>query len=269
MRQKRFIPSLFHSIGFHVVLGLSLIVLGLGFSCSGAKKKKPLNLDDTPSPPQAEHAFYYKHTGPRPWSDGSQDCSGGRLVIVMEKNAESGNLWPIEEHFEKIQGAQIGYYDDKYRLHRQTLQADGSEWLVQFTPPITVRYLDIHRDGEKTYSSVQTIYDSANRETAIGTSKLTVKTKRAYDERIVTPAGAFLCRHLKSQIRIETAGQDSTNVFGATIDSYWCDRIGWFVQETYTFDPVTQNGIVIQPGYNANSTLNRFKPDDYTPPHPQ
>ncbi len=196
------------------------------------------------------------------------DCSGGRLVIVMEKDERSGDLWPIEEHYEKAPGVQTGYFDDQFQLHRQRLRSGESELSVRYSPPLTVRYLDILRDGEKEYSSTQTITDPTNG-AALGTSRLTVKTKRKYNKRIVTPAGAFLCRHLVSEIRIESNGSGTVSVFQGTVESYWCDRIGWFVQENYSFEPVIQGGETVQVGYQSQSVLTRFKPDNYTPPHPQ
>ncbi|MDX9753339.1 MAG: hypothetical protein RBU29_05220, partial [bacterium] len=86
-------------------------------SCSSAQKDADVEAFYNPDPPvpAVGQVFTYKHSGPQPWSDGSTDASGKRVVAVMGKTADS-KRWRIEERYDAIEGTLVGEYDDKSLL---------------------------------------------------------------------------------------------------------------------------------------------------------
>jgi len=163
-------------------------------------------------------------------------------------------LWILEEQFEKSEGIQISSVDSDYLLHRQLLRAENGNLQVNYTPPMDLRHLTIPFGGEKNFDYRQVMIDLSNN-TQVGTGKISVKTKREHDERIITPVGAVLCRHFISHVRIEAVIEETTAIFAATEETYWCDTVGWFVKEVMAFDPLIQNGEMIRPGYKTESLL--------------
>lgn len=236
--------------------------------CGGIPKKSSFSLDQNPPPPETGQRYVYQHTGPLPWGDGLKDAGGLRVVTVTGPESPGKNpLWRFEEIFERVPGIQAGYYDTNYLLHHQVLREGENELRIQYKPPQPVRYMDLPREAEKTYRSRQTVIDSRTG-AAIGTGEITATVRRGYDVRMVTPAGAYLCRHFTERIRMATRVEDLAVEMNAVVDSYWCDAIGWFVQAEYAFEPVIQNGTVVQPGYQAVSILTVYEPMDPTRLHP-
>jgi hypothetical protein len=254
-------------LSFKAILLVALLVaVGLSaVSCGGSqKKKKPTyDLDRNPPAPAAEQAYYYKHTGPRPWSDGRQIATGGRLIVIPAQNpSENKSLWSCEEHFERADGVQVYQIDDKYRIHHMAVKSGDSEILIRYTPALPLRFLDLKKDEKKTYKSHFEFIDPQTTAPLEGGGEYVMNVERRYDLRIISPAGAYLCRQFIIHTSIETTVQDVTTTFKATINSYWCDDIGWFVREEYAFEPMLQNGQPIQPAYNAESVLTQYKPMD-------
>ncbi|MDX9752705.1 MAG: hypothetical protein RBU29_02010, partial [bacterium] len=197
--------------------------------------------------------FTYKHSGPQPWSDGNTDASGKRVVAVMGKTADS-KRWRIEERYDAIEGTLVGEYDDKSLLYRQTLRAAGGELHILFSTPIPVRYGKLEVGEQKISQYTQTFLDSAG--TPVGSAQVTDTTTRGeYDIRIITPAGAYLCRNFTSVIEIQTILQGQTTVFSGTVKTYWCDSLGWMVKEEGSFNPILVEGEPTQPGYKTESVL--------------
>ncbi len=236
----------------------------LVISCGGSTQKngEPITLDHDPPALSVGHAFYYQHTGPRPWSNGLQDASGGRLVVVPEQDAsQAKSLIKYEEHFENSIGSQVGYIDKKYRLHQQDIESGDLALKFIYSPALELRYLSLKKDETKTYKSSFVLHASGH-EAPQGGGSIVANVERDYDVRIISPAGAYLCRQFKSDVCIETTVQDVKTVFKAKIISYWCDNIGWFVQEEYAFEPMQRNGEAVQPAYRAESILSKYKPMD-------
>lgn len=235
------------------------------FSCGGTpKKKKPAyELDRNPPAPASEQAYYYKHTGPRPWSDGRQVANGGRLIVIPIQNpSDNKSLWSCEEHFERADGVQVYQIDEKYRIHSMAVKSGETEILIRYNPPLPMRFLDLKKDEKKTYKSHFEFIDPQTSQSMEGGGDYILNVERRYDVRIISPAGAYLCRQFIIHAEVETAVQDIKTYFKAAINSFWCDDIGWFVREEYAFEPMLQNGQPIQPAYNAESVLAQYKPMD-------
>lgn len=241
-----------------VVSKLSLILIGflLLQSCSTTDDKNAeIEAFYNPKPPvpAVGQVYTYKHAGPQPWSDGLNDATGKRIVAVMG-NYPDNKHWKIEERYEAIEGNLIGEYDDAYRLYRQTLQAPGGELQIVYSEPVSIRYHSLKEGEQKVYHYSQTFFDKTGQ--TVGTAKVTDTTSRgAYNVRIITPAGAYLCRTFSSVIEIQTLIQGQTTTFTGTIKTYWCDTIGWFVKEEGTFNPVLVDGKPSQAGYKTESIL--------------
>ncbi len=230
--------------------------------CAGAPKKSKFTLDRNPPPPAAGQRYVYQHTGPLPWGDGRKDASGLRTVAVVGQEAPGKNTqWRFEEQFERDEGIQTGYYDKNYMLYKQDLREGRNVLRILYTPPLPVRYLDLPKDREKKYRSRQVFIDPQTNETA-GSGDIDIAVRRGYDVRMVTPAGAYLCRHFTERIQITAQAEDTETVMKAVVETFWCDTIGWFVQSDYTFEPMVQNGTVVQPGYQAQSILAGYEPMD-------
>ncbi len=232
--------------------------------CAGAPKKSNFTLDRKPPPPAAGQQFVYQHTGPLPWGDGRQDATGLRTVTVSgQETAGKNPLWRFEERFERDAGIQTGYYDKSYMLYQQDLREGENELRIRYTPPLPVRYLDLPKESEKKFRSRQVMID-LHTDTTVGSGEIDSAVLRGYDVRMVTPAGAYLCRHFTERIQITAQAEDTVTVMRAVVDTYWCDTIGWFVQAEYAFEPMTQNGTVVRPGYRAHSILAGYEPMDPT-----
>ena len=259
---KNVSPSFYRLPG---ILGPALIALGLflSLSCGETQKKKEdvdYSLDRNPPKPAAGQAYLYKHTGPRPWSDGYQDATGGRFVVIPEDKIPNKSLWNVEEHFERSDGAQTMQIDDKYRMHFVAIKSGETEIVIQYAPALPLRFLDLKKDKTETYKSRFTFINPQTKEPLQGGGEYTCEVERKYDVRIVSPAGAYLCRQFVIHSTIETTVQDSKTTFKAAINSFWCDDIGWFVKEEYTFEPLLANGQVVNPAYTAESILTQYKP---------
>ena len=251
---------------FKKYLGISILWIAflLLISCSSSTKKKveEILLDHDPPALGVGHAFYYQHTGPRPWSNGLQDASGGRLLVIPEQDAsQAKSLIKYEEHYESSEGSQVGYIDKKYRLQQKHIESGDLALKFIYSPALELRYLDLKKDKLKTYKSSFILHVPGN-EAPQGSGNIVSKVERLYDVRIISPAGAYLCRQFSSDVSIETTVQDVKTVFKAKIITYWCDNIGWFVKEEYAFEPMMRNGKAVQPAYRAESILSKYKPMD-------
>lgn len=254
----RFIPiTLWRRDLFLLIAALSLIT-----TCGETqnKKKPTYNLDKNPPAPAAGQAYYYQHSGPQPWSDGRQDASGGRLVVVLDPNTPNPSRWNVEEHFERADGVQSMQIDNKYHLHQVAIKSGETEIVIQYTPAIPLRFLDLKKDDKKVWQSHFVFMNPQNNEFMDGSGDYKTEVQRRYDLRIITPAGAYLCRQFIVHTTIETTMSDIKTTFQVAINSYWCDDIGWFVKEEYSFEPMLQNGQAVQPAYQAVSTLTQYKP---------
>ncbi len=256
-------PSYFLFKKYLGIIVLSIAVL-LMISCGGSSRKKgePISIDHDPPALGVGHAFYYQHTGPRPWSNGSQDASGGRLLVIPEQDAsQAKSLIKYEEHFESSEGSQVGYIDKKYRLHQKDIESGDLALKFIYSPALELRYIDLKKDKLKTFKSSFNLHAPGS-ETPQGSGNIITKVKRSYDVRIISPAGAYLCRQFMSDVTIETKVLDVQTVFKAKKITYWCDNIGWFVKEEYAFEPMLRNGKAVQAAYRAESILSKYKPMD-------
>lgn len=237
-------------------------------SCQSAgPQAPPITLDEDPPPPAAGQWFEYQHTGPRPWSAGEGGPHGARRVEVLGSSEEAGQtLWAVRETFEGTPDHQVGLYDSRYRLHRQLIRGPGGELLAEFSKPIPARHLDLKPDETETVESVQTLINPSGG-AELGQTRIKIVTERRRDERVVTPAGAYLCRHfhktteLVSTLMIPGAGgaREYTVAYSAVEDAYWSDGIGWFVREAAEFKPVIQDGEIVREGYATESVLTAFE----------
>lgn len=229
-------------------------------ACSSPSNRQTEEEFYNPKPPlpQIGQVFYYQHSGPVPWGNGDLDATGKRIVAITGKS-EDKKLWRFEERFEKSDGDSIGLYDDSYNLYRQYLILNNSELRIEYNTPVVIRYSKIEPDEDKVFDYQQAIFNKGNKEPS-GLAAIHDKTKRnAYDIRIITPAGAYLCRQFTSSITMQIQMQGVTSVYSGTIRTFWCDKLGWFVKEECSFDPITKDGQIIQPGYKCQSVLESFE----------
>lgn len=244
---------------FHAFLIFGLTALFAGqISCSsGTTKKTAFTLDADPPPLVPGTIFRYEHIGPLPWSDGTTDASGPLTITVLSPNPTQGATFSVvEELYERADGSQLGHYDNRYRLAQQAIAVDDGVLQVQYQPPMPVRYLDIPVGEDKKYTVKQRLAGESNQ--ALGDATIVIDTHRDKDERIITPAGAYLCRRFISIIQIVARQNGSEMHFRATEDAYWCDKIAWFVKRSYTFDPLVQGDEIVRPGYKTECTLVEF-----------
>ncbi|MEW6238710.1 MAG: hypothetical protein AB1656_25270 [Candidatus Omnitrophota bacterium] len=236
------------------------VILPFLFSCGiSSKKKAEVSLDRNPPPPAIGQLFTYRHRGPCPGGDGQTDASGWRIVRVVDKPPQKDSLWMIEERYEKDPGVYLSYCDDNYQLRRQIVKGTGRSVTMEFKPPQDIRYSQLAPGAEKRYSYRLDYFVSDSKE-KIGFASISDHVRRDYDVRIITKAGAYLCRQFHSDLAIETTMGGDSLYIRASVESYWSDRIGWFVQQKYFFQPVTRDGEVVQPGYEAESILEDFEP---------
>ncbi|MBI1389371.1 MAG: hypothetical protein GC154_13085 [bacterium] len=224
-------------------------------SCGTTPRKKPADevLDRPPAPLAAGQTYVYQHEGPRPFGDGLNDASGRCTVTVLGRDPEMGNHWVVEERFEHDQGVQLSLIDDKYLRHMQGVREEGSILKIEEKPPAPVRYIDWHKNQKKTTVIHQTVKNEQNE--VIGEATTTDETQRLYDYRVVTPMGAILCRHFVSNITIEANLAGSTVKMNGRVESYWSDGLGWFVQKTCQFKPMTRDGAEAGAAYQAQTML--------------
>jgi len=253
------IHSLKPKYRYWILLLISALLFSMISCGSASKKKAEVSLDRNPSPPAIGQTFTYQHSGPRPGGDGKTDATGWRIVRVVDKPPQKDSLWMIEERYEKDPGIYIYYCDDNYQLRRQVVKSGNRSIMAVFNPPQDIRYRQLAPGAGKTYSYRMDYFDSGGKE-RIGFSSVADHVRRDYDVRIITKAGAYLCRQFHSDLTIETAMGGDSRYFRASVESYWCDRIGWFVLQKYFFQPVTREGEIIQPGYEAESILEDFEP---------
>jgi hypothetical protein len=242
-------------------LTLVFILCSSLFSCSTATKERSEDNFYNPKPPvpSVGQLFRYKHSGPIPWGSGSPDVSGLRIVQVTDRD-ETKKLWKIEERFEASEGSQSGFYTDLVELTHVVLHSRDSQLRIVYNPPLTIRYPDLLLDQERTFVSKQTFFAEKSG-VPIGTATLTDITRReSYDERLITPVGAYLCRRFVSRIRIDANLSGVQTLLSGTVYSYWCDTIGWFVKEECSFSPMIVNGKEIGIGYKTSSVLESFEP---------
>ena len=236
-----------------------LLVAGF-LSCSTSSNRQVEEEFFNPKPPlpQIGQVFYYKHTGSVPWGNGDKDATGKRIVAITGKSDDK-KLWRIEERFEKVEGDSIGFYDDSYNLVRQFLLLNGNELRIEYNTPVNLRYTKLDLDQEKVYEYQQAIFNQDSKD-PVGGAIIRDKTKRSsYDIRIITPAGAFLCHQFTSVITMQIQMQGVLSVYSGTVNTFWCDKLSWFVKEECTFDPITNEGEIIQPGYKTQSMLESFE----------
>ena len=228
-------------------------------SCaSSGSKPKPVILDQPPPPPAVGQWFEYNHKGPRPWGDAAQDATGTRRVqVTAVEEDKKTRLWAFEETFAGSSDVQTSYFDAGYLLFRQHLQGPGGELGIEYSSPMPVRHLPLQPEKEEEFSSDQKIINPFD-QSVFGTSKITLHTKRLTDERLVPPAGALLCRHFQTRVTLDSTLFGETITFTSQEETYWCDKIGWFVMEKQTFEPIIQNGEIVRPGYQTESLLQDY-----------
>jgi hypothetical protein len=231
-----------------------LVLCCLSCSTSSNRQVEEEFFNPKPPLPKIGQVFYYQHTGSVPWGNGDKDATGKRIIAVTGKS-EDKKLWRIEERFEKVEGDSIGFYDDAYNLVRQFLLLNGVELRIEYNTPVNLRYTKLDLDEEKIFEYQQAIFNQDSNEPA-GGALIRDKTKRSsYDIRIITPAGAYLCRQFTSMITMQIQMQGRLSVYSGTVNTYWCDKLEWFVKEECTFDPIINESEIVQPGYKTQSVL--------------
>ncbi len=247
---------------FHFLfMFLFVVILLFPYSCgiSGIRDDEPYTLDEVPEPPKTGQWFRYQHTGPRPWGESEVDASGTRLVRVIGSQEEKKKIyWLIEETFSADGDSQISIYAPDYKLHRQLSRSDAAQAVYKYNPPLSDRHLELKVDQEKTEESEVSITNPQTGQD-YGMINLTRTTKRVRDERIVTEAGAYLCRHFVSETKITYQFQNTTTQFSAKENTYWCDQLAWFVLETIEVEPAIQEGDFIGTGHTSESRLVDFE----------
>ncbi|MGI6454291.1 MAG: hypothetical protein ACOX5R_01555 [bacterium] len=242
--------------GLFILCGILLLILFQG--CGSAPKNEPFTLDEKPALLQVGDSFTYEHTGPLPWGNGQIPVSGQRTISVTAIDPANKNRWIIKDDFEQTDVDQFNVVDRDFRLHRQEMQFEDGTLRVEFNPPMPLRFSEIPEGGQGTYTVSQRLIDASTRK-EVGTATIKISTTREQDERIITPAGAYMCRHFISRIEIQSSNiLDEKNYATATEESYWCDKIGWFVKLNYRFDPLVQNQKVVRPAYNTETVLTEF-----------
>ncbi|MBZ0256103.1 hypothetical protein K8I31_08580 [bacterium] len=237
------------------LFGFAATVISVG--CSTSSKRKKIEDDhelDAP-PPQLEAgvAYIYNHIGPRPFSEGKQDCTGERVVSVLGRDPEFQNLWVVQDRFECEEGIEIGLYDDKYRRHRQGLKSDAGVIQVEEEPPVEIRWLDMKKKDKKTFETEQSFLTIDGE--IVGAAQMVENVEREYDYRIVNSVGAILCRYFKTNVVIEANLNGEFLKVEAAVETYWSDKLHWFVQAEYDFKPMKRGGEVVGPAYRAKSVL--------------
>lgn len=230
-------------------------------SCGSTQKEEhePITLDVVPDPPKVGQWFQYQHTGPRPWGDSQADVSGERMIRVIGKQEEEEQLfWVIDEDYSSDNDIQRSVYDDQYFLHYQMSQSNVANAVYEYIPPISDRHLKLKPDEEKVEES-EILINNPQTGGDYGKIYLTRNVKRVLDERIVTKAGAYLCRHFVSQTKIKYDYRGAITIFSAQEDTYWCDQITWFVLERVEFQPAIQQGNFVGTGHTSESILVDFE----------
>ncbi len=215
-------------------------------------------MDIDPPPPAIGQGYLYQHTGPRPWGDGVTDYTGYRAVRIREKVNEK-DLWLVEEAYEKGNRTYLSFCDKDYLIHKQQLSSPNQTVEVIYKPALELRYLDLKKEETETDRTRLTFVDIES-QSKIGEAVITDQTRRDYDVRIITKAGAYLCRQFHSDVELHAKVNGSEKRYSGTVISYWSDRIGWFVKQSYAFQPVKIDGEIVQPEYRAESILEDFEP---------
>lgn len=216
---------------------------------------EPITLDVTPDPPKVGQWFQYQHTGPRPWGDSQKDVSGERMIRVIGQQLEEGNkYWAIEDVYEKDSDEQVSLYDDRYYLHRQLSRSNVVNAVYEYNPPVSDRHLEL-KPGQNKIEESEIIIQNPQTGGDYGKIYLTRNVTRMRDERIVTKAGAYLCRHFVSQTKIQYDYRGAITEFSAQEDTYWCDQIAWLVLERVEFQPAIQQGNFVGTGHTSESIL--------------
>lgn len=235
--------------------GVSAAMLGGGCSTSSKRKKNDdgHELDSMPPPLEAGMAYYYKHEGPRPFGEGGGDCTGARVVSILGRDPEYQNLWVVEDRFDCEQGVEIGLYDDKYRRYRQGLKSAAGVVQIEEKPPAQIRYLDLKKKEKKTFETTQHFMTASGE--VVGAARRVENVERQFDYRVINSMGAILCRYFVVDVAIEADLNGVPVWFSAKIGSYWSDKLHWFVQMEYDFQPMKRGGKIVGPAYRASSTL--------------
>ncbi|MDP8244502.1 MAG: hypothetical protein P9L94_10515 [Candidatus Hinthialibacter antarcticus] len=236
------------------LFGVASALLGAG--CNTVSKKKPEDdheLDAAPPPFEMGLSYHYDHVGPRPFGEGDRDCTGGRVVSVLGRDPDYQNLWVVQDRFECEQGIEIGLYDDKYRRHRQGLTSAAGVIQIEEKPPAPIRYLELKKKDKKTFETEQVFMTAAGE--VVGAAHMTENVERRFDYRIINPIGAILCRYFIVDVSIEADLNGAPVTVAAKVESYWSDKLHWFVQMEYEFKPMQRGGKAVGPAYRAKSVL--------------
>lgn len=210
-----------------------------------------VDLDVDPPQPEIGTLFTYNHEGPRPFGEGDQDVSGKRAFGVYR---QEGNLWRIDEAFQLSPAVRAIYVDDAYRLHREVFLSGEGELAIEYSPARPLRYLDLKKRDPETITFQQT-YRQPARTDALATATVTDTTTRRYDERIVTPVGALLCRSFQTELTFELEANEVVAEFSVSMKSYWSDQYAWFISQEAIFSPVRQGGQTLRSGFETRSEL--------------
>ena len=241
---------------------LTLPLLGLSGCQTGPTQSRPNNeviLDEDPPAPQVGEEFHYEHEGPKPFGDGETDHSGVRAVGTIAQTGENQQFWEIQEVFETSRGIISYLIDADYLLHRQLIVSDNGELTVEIQPAWPQRYLNLLPDESDSMRIVQEYYQPEGDE-PIARAQIDLDVTRSYDERIVTPEGAFLCRSFDAEMLYRMEAADTRIRYTVNQRSYWSDQFSWFIREEYDFGPVQQGSQEVRPAYQCTSTLKEYFP---------
>lgn len=244
-------------------LGLFALPLVGAAGCQTAPttpREDPVSLDEPPKSPSVNEYFHYRHEGPRPFSDPDLDASGERVVRVQGREEGGQRLWRIEEAYENSVGIIAYLVDNLYRMHRQIILSGEGEYVAEFNPPLPLRYQNLAKNASMTIRTQQQFREEGVRD-PLARFDINGRASRRYDERIVTPIGAFMCRAFDVELAYVITVENTRVQYEIQIRSYWSDQFSWFVSEEYQFSPARQNNQVLTEAYECQSMLT-----DYIPP---
>lgn len=241
-------PSLLRAL-----IGCALIVALAACGSSPKREDEDHSLDQDPPALAAGQAYLYRHEGPTPFGDGRDDATGMRTVRVLGRDPEQNNWWVIEDRFENERGVHLSLINDAWLRYRQGLSGPEGIITIDEAPPVPVRFLDLGKHETKTYVYQQTFLSGDGQ--PLGAARVIEQVERRYDYRVITDAGAIICRsfHIRYSLLGDLGGEAVE--LEAEIETYWSDELTWFVQTDYAFEPLLRGGEEAGPAYEASSIL--------------
>ncbi len=216
------------------------------------------NLDQDPPPLRTGQAFLYNHQGPRPWGNPNKDVTGLRAIRVVGKS-ENKKWMRVEEKYEQSDELIVYFIDKDYRLHRQEIHLNNNILRMEYRSPQPLRNIDLKKEKSHTWKYRIDIYQNDQK---TGRAKVEEHVNRGYDIRVVTKAGAYLCRHFRTTVDMHAVINKQDRLYTAMIDSYWSDQVSWFIKKNYKFHPGFDKTQGFTPATIAESTILQFQPDD-------